>query len=165
MEAFAVKTICSEHIREILQLQAECGLSPWSYEDYRDELLRPDAIMLRFSLRDDGCIGFIVGRIVPGDSESPDAEIYNIGVSPKQQRSGVGSSLLQGFLEVCRRAAVCNVWLDVRKANLTAQAFYASFGFETVGTRRGFYNDPIDDSLIMCLVLDRYFLSHEGNIS
>ncbi|WP_410503755.1 GNAT family N-acetyltransferase [Leptolyngbya sp. 7M] len=68
-------------------------------------------------------------------------------------------------MEKCRREGVCNIWLDVRKANLTAQAFYASFGFETVGTRRGFYNDPIDDSLIMCLVLDRYFLLREVNIS
>ena len=39
--------------------------------------------------------------------------------------------------------------LEVRKGNVPAISLYTSLGFQTVGVRKGFYEAPREDALIM----------------
>ncbi len=143
----------SSDIRRVLEIQDACGLSFWSHKDYLDELARNDSVFLRAV--DDGgeCLGFLIGRKVPGDENTLDLEIYNIGVQPSQQRSGIGSELMQELLKICHESGVRNIWLDVRASNLTAQAFYSRFGFVVFASRPHFYSNPPDTALLMQAVI------------
>lgn len=143
----------SSDIRRVLEIQHACGLSVWSHKDYLDELARTDSVFLRAI--DDGveCLGFLIGRKVPGDENTLDLEIYNIGVEPSLHRSGIGSKLMQELLKICQESGVRNIWLDVRASNLPAQAFYSQFGFVVFGSRPHFYSDPPDAALIMHAVI------------
>ena len=47
-----------------------------------------------------------------------------------------------------------SVTLEVRKSNAAAIALYESFGFERVGERRGFYEKPTEDALLMTKILN-----------
>jgi len=134
-------------ITELERVADESGLSPWTRQGYVDEIERPDSIFLTIETDDRGISGFIVGRIVPG----PDAEIYNIAVTKKARRHGLGQSLLTEFVSQCRNKEVGNIWLEVRQSNLNAINFYKGSGFAEISLRPSFYNDPVEDAVIMKL--------------
>lgn len=140
-------------IRRVLEIQSACELSVWSHKDYLDELARTDSVFLRAIGDNAECLGFLIGRKVPGDENTFDLEIYNIGVEPAYHRSGIGSKLMQELLKICHESGVRNIWLDVRASNLSAQAFYSKFGFVVFASRPHFYRDPPDTALIMHHVL------------
>lgn len=159
-ENLIIRPFRIEDCGQALGIASDLGLSPWSLEDYRDELKHPESEMLA-AAAGSKLAGFIIGRRVPGSRPSGglDAEIYNIGVSERAQRSGVGSMLIYRFIEKCRNAGVKDVWLDVRSANAKAILFYNKIGFEKFDVRRNFYRDPTDDGIVMMLNLDEVFVN------
>lgn len=156
MSRLILRRFRDEDCPAALAIAAELGLSPWTLDDYREELVRRDSEMSA-AVVGSKLAGFIVGRRVPsaGDGGEWDAEIYNIGVSREFQHAGIGSRLMAGFIEGCRDAAVREIWLDVRGSNALAIRFYKKFGFKDVMIRRGFYRDPRDDGVVMRLELDQ----------
>jgi len=47
-----------------------------------------------------------------------------------------------------------NIFLEVRVGNEAAIGLYESAGFEKIGMRADYYNNPREDALIMELVFD-----------
>lgn len=139
-----IRRLRADDIPTIIDIQTECGLSPWTSEAYEIELHRTDSIMLA-ALRDATIVGFIVGRAV----HEVEAEIYNIGTTSHVRRTGVGSVLVDAFVEECRTRGVSKVWLEVRVGNQAARGFYRSLGFEPVLTRKNFYSNPVEDAIVM----------------
>ena len=147
----AISPVTVSDIDFIEDVAKRCGLSYWARADYLNELDRDDSIFFKATRRDDRCLGFIVGRLVPGlvREDKFDAEIYNIGVLPNIQNSGIGSCLMGAFLTDCRDRSVGAVWLEVRRSNSTAIAFYSKHGFDLMTVRRTFYRDPVEDAIVM----------------
>ena len=138
-------------LERVIAIADSLGLSPWSRADYIAELKRTDAYMSVARI-DDEIIGFLVARRVPGlATDSWEAELYNIGVRKNFQSSGIGKLLMDGLIHQCRRGGVREIWLEVRRKNLSAIRFYQRFGFEESGLRTNFYRDPTDDALLMSL--------------
>ena len=44
---------------------------------------------------------------------------------------------------------MATISLEVRQANTAAQQLYEKMGYELVGRRRRFYQNPVEDALIM----------------
>ena len=128
-----------------------CDLAPWTSSDYLNELSRSDSLFFKATRGDSPCVGFILARIIPAVSEycDQDAEIYNIGVLPDKQRGGIGSILMDAFLDECRNRSVNAVWLELRSGNNGALAFYSKHKFEVAAVRRSFYRDPVEDAIVM----------------
>lgn len=40
--------------------------------------------------------------------------------------------------------------LEVRESNLRARKLYRSFGFEEIDVRKKFYEEPVEDGIVMC---------------
>ena len=78
-----------------------------------------------------------------------EAHITNIAVSPKYQRKHIGEALLKTIIEECYREMVKFITLEVRVGNIPAIALYEKYGFKSLGTRRGYYQDNNEDALIM----------------
>lgn len=166
METIQVEPLKNRNIRDVIEIEIECGLSRWSHTDYVDELARPDSVMLTASVADRDCAGFLVGRFIPGTSaDANDAEIYNIGVRPALQGFGIGSRLMNELFSICSRDRIENIWLDVRESNERAIAFYKSFGFTQTAVRRAFYRDPVEDGIIMTVRIKEHFLLQNRNIA
>ena len=74
--------------------------------------------------------------------------IDNIAVEEAARRHGVASALLDVY---CRFAAVnlAFLTLEVRKSNAPAIALYEKHGFQQAGLRKGYYQHPREDALIM----------------
>ena len=150
-----VRAVESCHIAELIRIGEETRLSPWTAQNYFDELKNPHAVMLRLVDDENRTIGFVVGRItLAGDVDiSTEGEIYNIAVIESEQNRGRGQILFDAFSEICRERKVCNVWLEVRESNATAIRFYERNGFVAVQTRPHFYDHPREHAILMKLDL------------
>lgn len=157
MTGYTLINALPEHIEQLCIIGAECGLSPWTTEGYESEMKRRDSIILVAQDSQTRVVGFIVGRADPDVDQQggASAEIYNIGTRPFIRKAGVGSMLLNRFLEVCRSRRATEVWLEVRASNYEAKSFYSSRGFVKRAVRRNFYSAPVEDAEIMHLQLDQ----------
>lgn len=81
------------------------------------------------------------------------ASLDTLTVAPAFRRQGVGRALLRAaFAQLCSEGAVF-CFLEVRESNAPAIALYQSLGFAAVGRRRGFYQTPAEDALVMRCML------------
>jgi ribosomal-protein-alanine N-acetyltransferase len=72
--------------------------------------------------------------------------VQNIAVRRGVQRRGIGRLLLEALLaEAGRRRVLLEVAVD----NEPAQRLYATYDFEPVGVRRGYYQPSNTDALVM----------------
>ena len=153
MHDLRVDVATKNDIPAVMHIASVCKLSRWSEKDLLAEIELERSVFLRLLDSDDNCIGFIIGRVVPGMIRDWDADLYNIGILPNSQKNGGGSLLLSAFSEKVAQLGARSIWLDVRVSNHNAIGFYTSLGFIKEGIRRNFYADPVEDALLMNLVL------------
>lgn len=79
-------------------------------------------------------VGFSLFRTVVDESE-----LLLIAVLPGEQRRGLGTLLLDHFLNRAREEGVSRVHLEVRDGN-PAIEMYHSAGFSPIGRRRNYYH-------------------------
>lgn len=151
MVAPRVRRIESSHIADLIRIAELTNLNRWTAAHYLDELKNPLAIMLRLESDEGFTVGFIIGRVVAAvdNDTSVDAEIYNIGVDPDEQRFGCGQVLIEAFFDVCRDKQVRSIWLEVRETNAPAVGLYTKNGFTAISIRRDFYSDPRENGILM----------------
>ena len=77
------------------------------------------------------------------------ADVMTIGVSPAVGGRGVGRILLGELLTRAARDGAEAVLLEVRADNAAAIGLYRSAGFETIQTRRRYYQPGDVDALVM----------------
>lgn len=144
-----IRPVVPSDISEIERIAEKSHLSPWTRQAYIDEIERPGSIFLVAETPYNAILGFIVGRIVPG----PDAEIYNIAVVENARRQGAGKGLLTEFISRCNASKAERIWLEVRQSNDNARNFYSHRGFQEMSSRPRFYRDPVEDAIVMRLLI------------
>lgn len=80
-----------------------------------------------------------------------EGEISNVAVHPDHRGRGISRRMLEMLIGEAREDGVENFTLEVRAGNTVAIRLYESFGFRTEGIRPRFYEDPVEDGLIMWL--------------
>ncbi len=120
-------------VREI-QLEALPG-SRWDPDNYLQHEFYVGVI-------DGEIAGFLVARKTAPDER----EILNVAVAANYRRLGIAERLLQALI---RSGAPGEVFLEVRLSNHEAQRVYERAGFQYAGIRKNYYEDPIEDAVIM----------------
>ena len=86
--------------------------------------------------------GFVLSR-----GAADEEELLLIAVHPTHRGRGLGSALLERFVNAARARGGQRLFLEMREGN-PAEALYRRHGFEQVGRRRAYYRrgscDPID---------------------
>ena len=95
----------------------------------------------RVAVRGQRIAGFLVSRPVADDQR----ELLNLAVAPEFRRRGVGRDLLAGLLGESPGA----IFLEVRESNHAARNIYKSMGFQEVGNRPGYYENPLEAAIVM----------------
>jgi ribosomal-protein-alanine N-acetyltransferase len=155
-EMVEIYRVRRKDIESIVQLAELCQLAHWPPEDYVAELERKDSIFLAARSDSPKIDGFILGRVITGGSEaSANAEIYNLGVSPRLRSRGIGRSLIHEFIAKAVRRGASRVFLEVRNSNTGAIAFYEKTGLEKLSVRPSFYRDPVEDAVLMSAEINK----------
>ena len=97
-----------------------------------------------------------------------EAHITNIAVTPEYRQKHVGEALLTTIIEECYKNMAKYITLEVRVGNKPAIGLYEKYGFKSLGTRKGYYQDNNEDALIMWtenIFYDKFKLEYEKNIS
>ena len=116
---------------------------PWSRESFDSSAFRKDTLYL--AAEKDGRLVGYAGMWISLD----EGEITNVSVAQCEQGKGIGRMLLEQLLTEAEQAGVASCFLEVRKSNVRALALYESMGFQRVGTRRNFYEAPVEDGIVM----------------
>lgn len=74
--------------------------------------------------------------------------VTNVAVLPPFRRKGIGETLLR-YVISGSKSELEFISLEVRVSNEAAVSLYKKLGFETVGMRKRFYTNPVEDALIM----------------
>lgn len=156
VNGFALSPMTEHDLFEIVEIEEACGLSRWGWEGYRTELLSADSALMivarsHSSARhraDERIAGFIAARMA-----ADELHINNVAVREKYRRRGLGSALLSNVLERGKQRSARKAFLEVRGSNVAAQSLYARHGFETVGRRANYYQEPLEDALVMSVCL------------
>ena len=83
-----------------------------------------------------------------------EAEIARIAVVKELQRQGAARALLAELESVCGSEGIKKILLDVRSGNGAARALYTSTGFKEDGIRQRFYENPVEDAILMSMELE-----------
>lgn len=89
-------------------------------------------------------VGYAIARVIETESE-----LFNIAVHPASRGTGLGSVLLDAVMQRCAAAGAEEIWLEVRASNHVARALYSGRGFVMAGRRKGYYNSPREDALVL----------------
>ncbi|GAB3175482.1 ribosomal-protein-alanine N-acetyltransferase [Micromonospora palomenae] len=132
------------HVDEVLPIEADLfGAEQWSPAMFWNELA--SGHWYRVATDVDGTVLGYAGLTVQPD----EAWVQNIAVRRDAQRRGVGRMLLEELLAEVARRDVRTVLLEVAADNAPAQKLYATYGFEPIGVRRGYYQPSNTDALVM----------------
>ena len=138
-----VVTMAEEHISALAQLERECFSDPWSEKALAEELSNPNAVF-RVALIDGEVAGY-VGMLHVLD----EGDICNVAVFDRFRRKGVASALIQHLVDYGVENQLSFITLEVRESNIGAQKFYETMGFETIGVRKNFYDNPKEHAILM----------------
>ena len=113
-------------------------ISLWSKKQWVNELKKEDVKVFGLLLSN-LVIGICVFHVVLDE-----AQINFFVVNQKYRGKGYGSYLMRYLIKECEKSKINRIFLEVSNNNITAEKFYSSFDFFTVGIRRNYYKDGSD---------------------
>src|SRR5829696_7228176 len=144
----------SEHdLLEVVEIEEQSGLSRWGWAAYYAELQGANHDLMLIAKPSPvnapaRIAGYIVARETAGE-----LHINNVAVRSDYRRRGIGAALLTRVIEEARRRKANAAFLEVRSANQPAQALYEKKGFKAIARRPNYYSEPLEDAVVMSLVL------------
>jgi ribosomal-protein-alanine N-acetyltransferase len=165
------KALCKIKISPMKQSDVDAVLSieagaygehHWSRESFLNELSN-DLAFYYSALDENGClIGYSGCWQILEESH-----ITTVAVAPEHLRKHIGEALLVRLLESCYENKIKYVTLEVRVSNTPAIKLYEKYGFKSLGTRKGYYQNNNEDALIMWtenIFYDNFKASYQQNI-
>lgn len=152
-----IRPMTGRDLEEVLRIERTSFTTPWSERTFRGLLERPNAVLLvaeeprRASWIAEGyrgpgrrLVGYVAIWLARGE-----AELGDLAVEREARRSGVGTALVDAAAEAAVGRGASAIFLEVRESNLAARRLYERAGFESVGTRPGYYVRPVEDAVVM----------------
>lgn len=90
-----------------------------------------------FGYFDEDCLVAFITFSFTGDV----ADLESIVIHSDYRKMGLGSSLIQKFIEKAKENSITKVFLEVRESNYTAINLYKKFGFSEISRRKKYYKD------------------------
>lgn len=127
----------------VVQMEQEIFSTPWSKESFRESLTKDYSHF--FVAEEEQCIVAYLGIHNLGG----DGEITNVAVNERYRGRHIAFALMQYAMEETKQKGVEAFTLEVRKSNLAAICLYKKLGFLEQGIRKNFYENPMEDAIIM----------------
>ena len=145
---------------EVLALEQASFAEPWTRKMFLGEL-HGNAFAVNVVARagEDGyerglaagaLVGYIMFWVV-----FEELHLMNLAIRPEARRRGLGTHLVRHALAVGTARGVRTALLEVRASNRAALALYGGLGFARKSLRKGYYNHPREDAVIMTFSMEK----------
>ncbi len=138
-----IREMKAEDAAAVAEIEYQTFPDHWSQNAVLDTLSNPQTVCL-LAEKAGKAAGYLLAYLAGGE-----AEIARIAVPEGLKRQGIGKKLLQLLEETCKERQVGRLLLDVRESNREARAFYQKMAFQEDGVRKGFYQSPAEDAVLM----------------
>ena len=132
--------VLPEELEQLLLAVYE--VSPWTVGQL-EEVLHSDVNSCALAEDENRLVGFLVWQ-----ETDFEAEVLQIAVLPSYQGQKIATALFD-FLPADKE-----IFLEVRKSNQRAQAFYKKEKMAIIAERKAYYHDPVEDAIIMKREID-----------
>ena len=118
---------------------------PWHKESFVEMIENKDALYLVADDEGAGVIGCCGVRSIVGEGD-----ISNVVVHPDFRKKGIAYDMLTQLISRGEKDfGIKEFTLEVRLSNMGAIHLYEKLGFVSEGIRKNFYEEPVEDALIM----------------
>ncbi len=157
--SYSIRRMREEDIPQVVEIEKIAFSRPWTKSIFKAALLLPYAAY--YVAVEDAPNALEGGE---NSEEAPsekvlgmcgvkkifeEGDISNVAVHPDYRGQGISRSMLNVLMREARAEGVQAFTLEVRAGNDIAVKLYESLGFRTEGVRPRFYDDPVEDGLIM----------------
>ena len=144
-----IRPMLPEDLDEVTAIENGCFTDPWSRQSFADSLEQKNADLLVVEEEKGHVAGYCcIYRVMD------EGEIVNVAVSPEYRKQGYGVEMVGRLIRQSGEAGVRRFFLEVRESNIAGQKLYERLGFAACGKRRGFYEQPKEDAVLMSLQTD-----------
>ena len=136
------------HLPEIVRIERGHFSAPcscWS-EEFIERKIHDPAVRFLVAEAEGRVLGYAVLQFIP-----PEAELLNIAVDRPAQRQGIARRLIAHLLDEATEQGINTVYLEARASNTPALTLYRALGFVQVGARRNYFQNPVEDAVLMTL--------------
>ena len=148
-QAVRIRRMTPADLDRVMEIAESLKEAPqWPRNAYR-AALDPEAKLRRIALvveevATGAVAGFAVANLMP-----PEAELEIVAVDSEAQRRGAAGRLFAALATELSTAGVVGVILEVRAHNQPALGLYRKLGFAETGRRMRYYDDPVEDAVLM----------------
>ncbi|MCR5467486.1 MAG: ribosomal protein S18-alanine N-acetyltransferase [Lachnospiraceae bacterium] len=133
-----------EDLDSIAIMEKEIFSDPYSKE-VLDSGLENEFETIAVALDESGnVLGYVIFQDV-----AHEGELLRIAVKNEARKNGVGEMLLHYMVEELHSKNTDVIFLEVRASNEPALNMYEKNEFQIMGTRKGYYKNPVEDAVIM----------------
>lgn len=135
----------------VARIEAATFSTPWSRGAFQKVIRDPGPVRAWVACHNgqDEPIGYAVYWFTDHEGE-----LANLAVDASWRGRGFGRALLDHVIRAAEGDGVTDLFLEVRASNEIAISLYMNWGFQRVGTRKGYYSQPVEDALVLRMGLD-----------
>jgi ribosomal-protein-alanine N-acetyltransferase len=157
---FSLKPPNLEQIPEIAELDRRCLGGIWSLDGYQRELNSPNSELIIITIPSSTVLSSSEDNIELKSEKIigcgclwailEEAHITLLMIDRDYQGQGFGQLLLYFLLKIAAtERGLERATLEVRESNQAAISLYQKFGFQTLGRRKGYYQQTGEDAVIL----------------
>lgn len=140
---WTIRPMTEDDVAAVAVLEAENFSRPWSFDAFYKTLSDENYIVI-IAKETDALLGYCV-LLCTGE----EADITNVCTAPAARGKGVATQMLTALIEAGKTRGVTEFFLEVRESNTPARALYTKLGFEEIGLRKNYYEEPKEHAVLM----------------
>lgn len=158
-----ISNMTKNDIEDVIKIEAEAyGKHHWAKSSFYDEMSNNLAKYYTAKTAEGELVGYAgTWHIID------EGHITTIAVKKEFLRNHIGEAIIYKIIEDCYKNGVKYLTLEVRVSNTAAIKLYEKYGFQSLGTRKGYYQDNNEDALIMWtenIFYDKFKTKYQENI-
>ena len=141
----SIEKMTKDDIESVIQIEAEAyGKHHWSKSSFYDEMQNNLAKYYVAKTLTGEVVGYAgTWHIID------EGHITTIAVKKSHLRKHIGEAIITKIIDDCYQEGIKYLTLEVRVSNTPAINLYTKYGFNSLGSRKGYYQDNNEDALIM----------------
>ena len=144
MSNFIIERMTRVDVAQVEAIEQEIFSVPWSEKSFIDACETKENVYI--VCKDNGkVLGYCGMWTVLGEGN-----ITNMAVAKEYRRQGIAKLLMSEMERISIEENGVDVFfLEVRKSNENAKKLYEKMGYKPIGTRKRFYEKPVEDAIVM----------------